>query len=250
MLGLFAAHRLQEHGELGEVAKVVHQLRRSLGWHTHPDVETLGLLAVARDDKPQITYGFSVPPMLQRSWVLLDEGKKLELGGPMWESTAYWLVQPTFHEAGSWLRWKTEVAVPLTPRKLAELVLSSTPKPTPWSSPDAEKRFGRALAHRSVALRWYPRPEWRHSFKHFLCKEVAELLVNVILPNLNVPVQQALASIAAVFQRARYVPRTSTEQLEPQFAALTRELKAESEACMALPTQTDRLAEFLWKNWS
>ena len=66
MLGLFGTHLLLQQKKVRpkEMRTIVSRLRTLLGKDSHPDVEALAL----RIDRRRVSFRFSVPPMLQRSW--------------------------------------------------------------------------------------------------------------------------------------------------------------------------------------
>jgi hypothetical protein len=72
ILGIYGAHLmlLQEEPNWQLFGRVIHNLRGIFGGYPHPDVEALALCheATARRD-----YRFEFPPMLRRSWSLLQE---------------------------------------------------------------------------------------------------------------------------------------------------------------------------------
>src|SRR5206468_611093 len=141
------------------------------------------------------------------------------------------------------------VTFPPTPHALANLILAKTPRPTPWSGPEAPKRFGKEIARRSFALRLHSLRGWR-TIKQFFCEEVAGLVANGILPNINAPPHSAVAATTEVFAQVRLIPQASPDQLAVAFDEITRELKSRGEVGPASTELRDRLANFLFSNWS
>jgi hypothetical protein len=105
MLGIFGAHLLllNKKIRLDLLRIVVHNLRRLLGEHQHPDVEALAL----RIGKSETPYAFEHPPMLRRSWwqvvdATVDKKGLVPLGSPAsLAADRIWGEEP-------WLQWMTQ----------------------------------------------------------------------------------------------------------------------------------------------